>query len=62
MDMTIWVQILNEAIHISHTVNTLFEYNNSKYSPSSYGLIVGQIRLFNLGMKTGLREEKVNSN
>ena len=38
----------------------LGEKYECNYSPSSYWKRVGQTGLFNLGMLTGLREEKLN--
>ena len=42
-----------------HIVLILLGRFESKYFPSSYGLIVGKNGLFNLGMATNLREGKL---
>ena len=49
------VQILDETDCISHSTNRY----ESKYSPSSYGQIVGQTRFFSLGEATSLGEGKL---
>ena len=53
------VQILDEAVCISHIANTLGEKYESNYSLSSYGSIVGQTGLFNLGIAISLRGGKL---
>ena len=53
MDTTIWVQILGEAVCISHSTSTFGKGVNSTIYPSD-GKIEGQIGLFNLGMFTSL--------
>ena len=57
MDTANLVQILDEAVCISHYAYTLGERHASNYSSSSYEEIVGQTGLFNLGMATGLEEK-----
>ena len=57
--MMTWVQILDKAVDISHNANSLGKGTILDYSPSCYGYIVGQTELFNLGMATGLGEEKL---
>ena len=44
----------HDSVCISLITNTLGERYDSNYSPSSYGLIVGQTKLFNLDTATGL--------
>ena len=56
MDTGTQVQILDQTDCISHTTNTLGKGMNPKYSPSSYGEIVGQTRFFSLGEATSLGE------
>ena len=51
MDMATWVQILDKAVYISHSTNTL----GKGTSPT----IVGQTGLFNLDMATAIGEEKL---
>ena len=50
------VQILTEAVCISHSANTSGERYESNYSLSTYVQIVGQIELFNFDMATCLKE------
>ena len=50
--------ILGEIVCISHSGNT-FGKNESNYSSSRYGYIVGQTAHFNFGMVTGLGKGKV---
>ena len=57
------VQFLDKAVWISHSINTLGEKYASNYSFSSYGLIVRQTGLFNLGKASCLRKRRIlNSN
>ena len=58
MDTVNQVQIMDEAVYISHST---WERYESNYSPSSYGQMVGQTGLFNLGMAAG-QEGKLNLN
>ena len=53
------VFLLPASQHIVLNPKKRYEYI---YSLSSYGQIVGLARLFNLGMVTGLGEEKLTSN
>ncbi len=53
MDTATRVQILNEAICISHSVNTLGKGMNPIILASTIGKIVGQTELFNLCRATG---------
>ena len=57
MDSTTRVQTLDETLYISYSANTHSKRYASVYSPSIYGLIIGQAGLFNLDMTTGLQVE-----
>ena len=58
MDLATRVQILDEAVCISHSANILEKGMNPTILPPSMGNIVGQTGLFSLGMATGLGEGK----
>ena len=55
MDKATQVQILDEAICISHSANTLGKGVNSTILP----LAIDQTEFFNLGMTTSQREGKL---
>ena len=56
MDLTTRVQILDKAVCISHSVNTLGKGMNTTIIPPARGKIVGKTGLSNLGIATNLRE------
>ena len=56
MDSVTRVQILDELIYI---LCSAWERNESSYSRYGYGLIVGDIGLFDHGMATSLEEGKL---
>ena len=56
MDSATRVQILYKAVCISHYTNTLEKGINFILLPQE---IIGETRLFNLGMATSLRERKL---
>ena len=60
MEPTTRVQILDEVICISHSANNQGKGTNTAILlyPPSYGYIVGNTVLFNLGMTTDLGEGK----
>ena len=58
--MTTRVQILDTAVCISHSVNTLGKSMNPTILPPAIGKIVGQTGFFNLGMATSLGEKKIS--
>ena len=53
------VQILDKAVCISYSTDTLGKGMNTTVLPIAMGKIVGQTDLFNLGMVTGLGEGKI---
>ena len=53
------VQIQDEAVCISHSANALGKSMNPTILPLAMGEI-GQTKLFNLGMATGIRERKLH--
>ena len=53
------VQILDVAVYISHSGNILRKGMSLTILPPAIGKIVGQTRLSNLDMPTGLGEEKL---
>ena len=59
MGMATRVQILDKAIGISHSINTLEKGMNPTILSSSMGKIVKQTGLFSLGMRTSLGEGKL---
>ena len=58
MDTETQVQILDEAVYISHSANILRKGMNPTILPSIWGKIVGQTGLFSFGMPTSLGEGK----
>ena len=59
MDTVIQVQILNEAVCVSHFSNTLGKSMNPTIFSPAMCKIVGQTGFFILGMDTSLRERKL---
>ena len=59
MDLATYVQILDEAVWISHSSNTFGKVMHPLILFPAMGKIVGQTELFNLGMATDLGEEKL---
>ena len=58
MDSATEFKPLSKTICISHTANTFGKgMNESSYSPSSDGSVVGKTGLFNLDMATCLEEK-----
>ena len=63
MYLVILVQILDEVVSISHSAYTLGKVMKATIPhPPSYGLIVEQTGLFNLGMASSLGEENSEFN
>ena len=59
MDTVTRVQILDEAVCISHNANILGKSMSPTTPPSATGKIVGQFGLFNLDMANSLKEGKL---
>ena len=59
MKTVIWVQILDEEVYISHSANAFGKGTNPTILPPAMSKIVGQTRLFSLGMATSLGEGKL---
>ena len=59
MDLATQVRIQDEAVCISHSVNTFEKAVNPTILPPAMSKIVGQIGLFSLGMVTGAGEGKL---
>ena len=62
MDTANRVQILDESVSISHSASILKKGMDPTILPPVKGKIVGQTKLFSLGMATGLGERKLSSN
>ena len=58
MDTATWVLILDEAVCISHNVNTLRKRLHTTYLLKTMGKFVGQTEIIKLDMTTNLREWK----
>ena len=62
MDIANRVQILDEAVCISHSTNTFRKGSNPTILLLTKSKMVGQSGLFNVGMTSGLGERILNSN
>ena len=56
MNTATGVQILDAAVYILHSANTLWKGMNQTTLLPAINRIVSQTRIFNLSMATGLRE------